>query len=246
MMGRRKWPRPPAPAGSAPTDGPPPILEGENQLMVGKPLPPPVEPLPPGPPDEIEPLVGENELLKYGSTDWDSPLIPTAEEIAALPRSAGMAFAARCVRRVVPLYRHAWPAAPDHHRAAVERAVRVVEQSAGEAERAAAAFATAEAADAAGRASAGAAFDAARAAARLAGADSLPAAAFAVRGAADALVRAATYRTSLTRQLRRIRRDFDRIAHLAKTNGWTDETPVPADAFGPMWPNRAPDWWPGE
>jgi hypothetical protein len=39
-----------------------------------------------------------------------------------------------------------------------------------------------------------------------------------------------------------IRRDFDRIARLAKVNKWTDDTPVPPDVFGPLWPGRVPKW----
>ena len=61
--------------------------------------------------------------------------------------------------------------------------------------------------------------------------------------AAALLLAAATTRTPLRRQLRCIRRDFDRISLLAKRNNWTDETPVPADVFGPMWPaNLVPEW----
>lgn len=40
-----------------------------------------------------------------------------------------------------------------------------------------------------------------------------------------------------------IRRDFDRLRWLAKQDGWTDETPVPVDVLGPLWPRgRVPDW----
>jgi hypothetical protein len=39
-----------------------------------------------------------------------------------------------------------------------------------------------------------------------------------------------------------IRYDFERLRKLAKLNNWTDETPVPADVFGPMWPGRMPKW----
>jgi hypothetical protein len=39
-----------------------------------------------------------------------------------------------------------------------------------------------------------------------------------------------------------IRYDFERLRKLAKENNWTDETPIPADVFGPMWPGRIPKW----
>jgi hypothetical protein len=31
-----------------------------------------------------------------------------------------------------------------------------------------------------------------------------------------------------------IRRDFDRLVLLVHANGWTDDTPVPQDVFGPL------------
>ena len=40
-----------------------------------------------------------------------------------------------------------------------------------------------------------------------------------------------------------IRRDFDRVWRLAQANGWTDDTPVPPEVFGPLWPEgRVPKW----
>jgi hypothetical protein len=214
-------------------------VEGENDLMTGRPLPPLVELTPAGPRLDTPRAIGPAGQAGAGPT-----MIPARDEIAALPRGVRMAFAARCVRRVMPLYWHAWPAATAEHRAAVATAARVAERSdADDAERAAASFAAAAAADAAGRAGADAAFDVARAAARATAADTPFAAALAVRAAADALAHHATIRTPLARYLRAIRRDYERITRLAAANGWTDDTPVPAAEFGPMWPTGAPDWW---
>ena len=40
-----------------------------------------------------------------------------------------------------------------------------------------------------------------------------------------------------------IRRDFSRLRVLAKQGGWTDDTLVPPDALGPLWPpGRVPEW----
>jgi hypothetical protein len=64
--------------------------------------------------------------------------------------------------------------------------------------------------------------------------------------AAALIVAAATVETPLARQLRCIRRDFDRLVHLARKNNWTDETPVPASVFGPMWPKGLTPAWAGE
>ena len=41
--------------------------------------------------------------------------IPTEKEIKQLPRWAQVAFAARCARRVQPLFSMFWPDAPQEH-----------------------------------------------------------------------------------------------------------------------------------
>jgi hypothetical protein len=61
--------------------------------------------------------------------------------------------------------------------------------------------------------------------------------------AAALILAAATVTTPIRRQLLCIRRDFDQLVTLAKKHGWTDDTPVPPDVFGPMWPkNHTPQW----
>jgi hypothetical protein len=81
---------------------------------------------------------------------------------------------------------------------------------------------------------------AARCAARVA---KLRAGATSPEAAAALILAAATVETPIRKQLLCIRRDFDRLVHLAKKHNWTDETPVPPDVFGPMWPkNLTPDW----
>jgi hypothetical protein len=57
------------------------------------------------------------------------------------------------------------------------------------------------------------------------------------------ILAAATVETPIRRQLLCVRRDFDRLVHLAKKHDWTDDTPVPPDALGPLWPDGlTPDW----
>ncbi|VTT98042.1 unnamed protein product [Gemmataceae bacterium] len=57
------------------------------------------------------------------------------------------------------------------------------------------------------------------------------------------LFAAATTDTPLTAQLRCVRRDFNRLRTLARKGNWTDDTPVPPGAFGPLWPEGvAPHW----
>ncbi len=81
---------------------------------------------------------------------------------------------------------------------------------------------------------------AARCAARVA---RLRAGATTPEAAAALILAAAAVNTPLRRHLLRIRRDFDRLAYLAKKHHWADDTPVPQDVFGPMWhPDFTPDW----
>jgi len=38
-------------------------------------------------------------------------------------------------------------------------------------------------------------------------------------------------------------RDYQLLAETARVEAWTDETPVPPDFFGPMWPDGVPGYW---
>ncbi|HLO39609.1 MAG TPA: hypothetical protein VK176_01200, partial [Phycisphaerales bacterium] len=62
------------------------------------------------------------------SSPQDEPKIPTEDEIAALPRGARVAFAARCARRVQPLFTHFWPDAPRKHVEAIDNAITLAER----------------------------------------------------------------------------------------------------------------------
>ena len=120
--------------------------------------------------------------------------IPTKEEIKKLPRRAQVAFAARCARRVQPVFKAAWPEATEEHVEAIERAIRCAETAA-------------------------------------AGAD--------VAAYAAAYAACATWISGE----RYIRRDFGRLAAAARKEGWTDETAVPPEFFGPLWAEgEEPDW----
>jgi hypothetical protein len=45
------------------------------------------------------------------------------------------------------------------------------------------------------------------------------------------------------RDLLFIRSDFEWLREQVEANGWTDDTPVPPEVFGPMWPpGRVPKW----
>jgi len=105
------------------------------------------------------------------------PLVPTADEIAKLPRLAQEAFAARCALRVEPVRPSGVASAAD--------AARVIFET-------------------------------------------------------------ATIDTPLTAQLRCIRRDFNRLKRLAREQKWTDDTPVPPEVFGPLWPRGVEPHWAAE
>jgi hypothetical protein len=41
-----------------------------------------------------------------------------------------------------------------------------------------------------------------------------------------------------------IRRDFELLRHTAKGEGWTDDTPIPPEFFGPLWAEGTPEGCP--
>jgi len=172
--------------------------------------------------------------------------IPTKEEIELLPRWAQVAFAARCARRVQPLILHDWPEAPQIFLDNIDKAITLAEASAADpasaSEKAdAATFARAAyAAYAADAAAARAAY--AADAARAAYADDAAAAADAAR-AAYAAADAATFARVAVRA---IRADFELLGAFARREGWDNDTPVPPEVFGPMWPDGVPEGWPNK
>ncbi|MCZ7633848.1 hypothetical protein FBT69_05385 [Synechococcales cyanobacterium CNB] len=63
----------------------------------------------------------------------DGAHLPTKEYLQALPRWARVAFAARCARRVQPLFAHFRQKAPKEHIEAVDTAITLTERSAADA-----------------------------------------------------------------------------------------------------------------
>jgi hypothetical protein len=148
---------------------------------------------------------------------------PTKDDIKQLPRWAQVAYAARCARLVLPLFKENWPDAPKERVVAVEKAVEIAEQSAAAAAYAAFAAATADAAAAAAAAAAFAAVTAAAAA------DAYAADAYAAAAAADAADAAEkSKRLDLIPQMKM---DFQTLLRLAKEQRWNDDTPVPPTVF---------------
>ncbi len=198
--------------------------------------------------------------------------LPTKEDIAELPRWAMVAFAARCARRVLPLYKHSWPDASEKHVRDLTRAVEIAEQFAAAATTKfdasadnAAANAAAAAADANGsahdksHAAAGAAthaasaadhaMDAANAAANVTydpNSYTLLSDRFDI-DVHDSYVansaHAATAYAAATPTNDMIARDFQTVRERARSENWTATTPVPPNVFGPLWPDGPPVWW---
>lgn len=182
---------------------------------------------------------------------------PTQEDLQGLPPTAIIAFAARCARRVQPLYKHSWPDAPKKHVQALDRAITLVQLSAASpdstssSELNAAASAATHAAHAASVASAAshaasaaahaahAAADADSAAFAAAAADSAAFAAFAAAHADSADLIDAMWHDLVLLKAAAERKDWQQA-------NWSHEhgPSVPPEFFGPLWPNGAPEGYP--
>ena len=191
--------------------------------------------------------------------------IPTKEEIAKLPRWAQVAFAARCARRVQPIFKAGWSDAPKELIDAVEITITFAEDSAAAptaAERAAthannAALAASAASAAASKAayasptsfaitiaarSAQVAAHAADASTAAYNALSTDSAAIHAASTAHEASRAAMAYASAVASAMRV--DFDYLLSLSERENWKDNTPVPTGVFGPIWPHAEPEGWP--
>ncbi|HJZ54364.1 MAG TPA: hypothetical protein VKE74_05375 [Gemmataceae bacterium] len=248
--GKRIVPQPGGEENQTIEAGPPvyemPMPPAKTLIRRGPPGEPLVAvPLPPVPREEWEAQCEREGILLP-----DRPLIPTAEEVGKLPRLARFAFAARCARRVWPIVRSDLRSHPEVAEQ-VATVLELVEQFAtgrGEPKQVAEAGRQAlRATDRAVRAKAAssAALTIWQAAHALAESvtGGVCGVSLAAEYAARAVIQAATVQTPIRRQLLCIRRDFDRLKHLARKHNWTDDTPVPPEVFGPMWPaDLTPDW----
>lgn len=169
----------------------------------------------------------------------NSAVLPREEEIAMLPRWARVAFAARCVRRVFPNYAAKWPQGSSH--ALIERQTLIeCEESAR----------SGRVQHSQKRVSYGTVFA------------GMPRAAAAIAGAVGEVYFLTLAQGNDVPGVLRVlnglriefepvldlwpyfRRDFEQIAKLAESHHWTDDSPVPPDAFGPLWPEGSPADWP--
>ena len=151
--------------------------------------------------------------------------LPTAKDLAKLPRLAIVAFAARCARRMLPLFKYGWNDAPDEIVKDVENAIQLAEKfSSGKTESSDTANKAALAALAASEAAL-AASEAAKAVAAAATAASASITAATAANAANAVnaVNAVNKATII--------RDYELLKVTSEAEGWTEDTPVPPEFF---------------
>jgi hypothetical protein len=167
--------------------------------------------------------------------DPPNPHLPSEEEIAELPRWARVAFAARCARRVLPLVALNSLAAVLSHGdvRALETRVATSENEARKP--------TNHEVDALFAVTTATAWIQVHVANIPAQSDARPDTIYSVFQAVSFASSAASPFVNIAPH---IRRDFDHLAQLAEVRRWTDDTPVPPDVFGPLWPEGAPKGWP--
>ncbi len=185
---------------------------------------------------------------------------PSLEQVESLPRWARVAFAARCARRVAPLFRKFWPDAPLEFDAKLEMAVSTAEKSAGQAGRDINGGEVTTPASAI--ICANYACDAVMAALRdrdrvktvleavpraivaftkqANEAETLPVIPVIAHNAALAIAQSNAegsqdYKQAIQTAEAAIRHDFQSLLELANAEKWDDATPVGPDRFGPLW-----------
>lgn len=178
--------------------------------------------------------------------------LPRPDELKRLPRWARVANAARCARRVQPLFSALRPNAPEEDSIAIDEAITVAERSAAAADNAPAAASNAAAYASIASYNAiedddvtpHAASNAASAASSAAYSATAYSAAHDYGGGDAGALRAATAVNVGDWMKDAIWRDFDFLVRAAREGEWDDSTPVPPEFFGPLWPKGEPPGWP--
>ena len=171
------------------------------------------------------------------------PVLPSEDEIALLPRWARVAFAARCARRVLPLYLHFWPEGIGPYRIEVE-SLNDLESLAGSS--------NPHETFPRHRIGYGTVFlgmpNISAQVASLLSDLVLPilTPTSQIDSVSNVVQKSADVSISLIDLKPVIRRDFDHLASLSEWQHWTNDTPVPPEVFGPLWPEGPPDGWPAD
>ncbi len=173
--------------------------------------------------------------------------LPAVDEIEQLPQLARLALAARCARRVEPLLRLFWARLPADRLESLNRGVQLVERLVEFGRESS----SVEEATSLARSM--------NAIAAVAPNDNAALIIYTVTDILDAVTSrsAERVRTALktaasisslnTKSLvQEIRADFDALISMAKAGRWNDDTQVPRDALGAIWPEGEPEGWPDE
>jgi hypothetical protein len=172
--------------------------------------------------------------------------LPSETDVTELPRWARVAFACRCARRVLPLFDlHRHQDAISFQKLDLPESLELAEYSAGIAESPAdpnmaysesASFSYSP--DDLRSIVANAVANSVAYAAADAGDNNRPIRAYIAMCFAN---EASKFFASINSH---IQADFRHLMHLADTQHWTDDTPVPREVFGPLWPAGLPTGWP--
>jgi len=172
------------------------------------------------------------------------PVLPTEDEIGQRPRWAQLAFTARCARRVLPLFTRLEDLVPAEKRDVVLKTLSLAEGAARMGDKSLLGKLSTQTTevwlDLHGRAkhAVQCVFSAAYMAKYGLNAKGRKETVFHGLAAAS---------EALMGNNAPIRRDFDLLARLVSAYGWTDDTPVPPEVFGPLWPEGKPaGWWPDD
>lgn len=172
------------------------------------------------------------------------PILPSEDEIAELPRWARVAFAARCARHGEFAYMARFPDEGGRASTVVNELIREVERTALFGARPSSLKTRNDFTDTELRVfirdlvmpafeASWQSYDSV---------SSVIATAVAATASANAI--ASIAESSLGNKA--IRRDFDHLLKLAEWQKWTDDTPVPPEVFGPLWPEGPPKGWPAD
>ena len=159
----------------------------------------------------------------------DEAKLPTEEEIAQLPRWARVAFAARCARRMLPMFKKHWSAAPNTCLTELSNQIRIAEKAATWAEPAPR--------DVFNETSVAAEIAYAQVAAVIANAAGSAVLAASTTGPQAGIEGALVCLSSAVRAgiaTESLRQDFDLILAESRWRNWTDDSPVPPSVFRPL------------
>lgn len=193
--------------------------------------------------DTLDALVG---FCAPDSAYQNLPILPTDGELASVPRWCRVALLARAARRVWPLFAETWHEAREFEIGTVRNDIEVAELAAanGKSPPQTNDLDTVVAALTARSIPVAAAVARAAARAREAAIDAESPYALPIH-LDQALIAASEAGKAFGINVDPfIRQDFDQIARLALWKSWIDETPVPPEVFGPLWPDGPPHGWP--